>query len=335
MTSDLQSPDQTRSWTTAVRVPLLPEAAMLTCAVAAFYAFPYDLALITRFLVMILFVLSLDLVLGYAGIATLGHAALYGTGAYAAGLFAVHVSGDPLTGLAVGAIAGAVLAFVSGLLLMRSHGLTLLMLSIAVTLICQEIANQARDLTGGADGLRGIRMEPVLGMFKFDFIGRTGYWYALAVVVVCYAVLKIVTLSPLGLSVRGIKDSAARMVAIGSPVYWRLVTVYTIGGAIAGVAGALAAQVTQLVSLEVYAFNLSAEALIMLILGGTGRLYGAVIGVVIFMTVHHVAAAVDPFNWLFIIGALILGVVFFVPSGVLGIPKAISDLFRRRDNARS
>nr|WP_246251401.1 branched-chain amino acid ABC transporter permease [Rhizobium rhizoryzae] len=308
---------------------------MLTCAVAAFYAFPYDLALITRFLVMILFVLSLDLVLGYAGIATLGHAALYGTGAYAAGLFAVHVSGDPLTGLAVGAIAGAVLAFVSGLLLMRSHGLTLLMLSIAVTLICQEIANQARDLTGGADGLRGIRMEPVLGMFKFDFIGRTGYWYALAVVVVCYAVLKIVTLSPLGLSVRGIKDSAARMVAIGSPVYWRLVTVYTIGGAIAGVAGALAAQVTQLVSLEVYAFNLSAEALIMLILGGTGRLYGAVIGVLIFMTVHHVAAAVDPFNWLFIIGALILGVVFFVPSGVLGIPKAISDLFRRRDNARS
>ncbi len=333
--AELVSTARTRSRTTVGRVPFLAEAVMLACAVAAFYVFPYDLALITRFLVMILFVLSLDLVLGYAGIATLGHAALYGTGAYAAGLFAVHVSGDPLVGLAVGAIAGALLAFVSGLLLMRAHGLTLLMLSIAVTLICQEIANKARDLTGGADGLRGIRMEPVLGMFKFDFIGRTGYWYALAVVVVCYAVLKIVTLSPLGLSVRGIKDSAARMVAIGSPVYWRLVTVYTIGGAIAGVAGALAAQVTQLVSLEVYAFNLSAEALIMLVLGGPGRLYGAVIGVVIFMTVHHVAAAVDPFNWLFIIGALILGVVFFVPSGVLGIPKAISDLFRRRDNARS
>lgn len=333
--ANLRSAAQTRSRKTATRVPLLAEAVMLACAVAAFYAFPYDLALITRFLVMILFVLSLDLVLGYAGIATLGHAALYGTGAYAAGLFAVHVSGDPLVGLAVGAIAGAVLAFVSGLILMRSHGLTLLMLSIAVTLMCQETANKARDLTGGADGLRGIRMEPVLGMFKFDFIGRTGYWYALAVVVVCYAVLKIVTLSPLGLSVRGIKDSAARMVAIGSPVYWRLVTVYTIGGAIAGVAGALAAQVTQLVSLESYAFNLSAEALIMLVLGGAGRLYGAVIGVVIFMTVHHVASAVDPFNWLFIIGALILGVVFFVPSGVLGIPKAISDLFRRGDNARS
>ncbi|PXA85196.1 branched-chain amino acid ABC transporter permease [Caulobacter sp. D4A] len=316
-------------------LPFLPEFLMLALAVAAYFAFPYDLALITRFLVMILFVLSLDLVLGYAGIATLGHAALYGTGAYAAGLFAVHVSGDPVSGLLVGALAGALLAFVSGLLLMRAHGLTLLMLSIAVTLICQEIANKARDLTGGADGLRGIRMEPVLGIFKFDFVGRTGYWYALAIVCICYVALKIVTASPLGQSIRGIKDSAARMVAIGSPVYWRLVTAYTIGGAIAGIAGALAAQVTQLVSLEAYAFNLSAEALIMLILGGAGRLYGAVIGVVIFMTVHHVAAAIDPFNWLFVIGALVLGIVFFVPAGVLGLPKAIADLFGRNDNARS
>lgn len=314
--------------------PLLPEMVMLALAVAAYYAFPYDLALITRFLIMILFVLSLDLVLGYAGIATLGHAALYGTGAYAAGLFCVHVSGDPVIGLAVGAAAGALLAFISGLLLMRAHGLTLLMLSIAVTLICQEVANKARDLTGGADGLRGIRMEPVLGLFKFDFIGRTGYWYALAVVCLCYIALKVVTNSPLGLSIRGAKDSAARMVAIGSPVYWRLVTIYTIGGGIAGIAGALAAQVTQLVSLEAYAFNLSAEALIMLILGGAGRLYGAIIGVIIFMTVHHVAAAVDPFNWLFVIGAMVLGIVFFVPSGVLGLPEALVALFRRNTNAR-
>ncbi|MFB9947571.1 branched-chain amino acid ABC transporter permease [Rhizobium puerariae] len=330
-TQDLALP---RSRLRSARFPLLPEAAILALAVSAYYVFPYDLALITRFLVMMLFVLSLDLVLGYAGIATLGHAALYGTGAYAAGLFAVHVSGNPVIGLAVGAAAGGLLAFVSGLLLMRAHGLTLLMLSIAVTLICQEIANKARDLTGGADGLRGIRMEPLIGLFKFDFVGRTGYWYALAVLCLCYALLKIVTSSPLGLSIRGIKDSAARMVAIGSPVYWRLVTVYTIGGAIAGVAGALAAQVTQLVSLEVYAFNLSAEALIMLILGGAGRLHGAIVGVVIFMTVHHVAAAVDPFNWLFIIGALILGIVFFVPAGILGLPKALTDLVRRNHDAR-
>lgn len=312
----------------------LTEAAMLAVAVAAYFLFPYDLALVTRILIMILFVLSLDLVLGYAGIATLGHAALYGTGAYAAGLFAVHVSGDPLVGLAIGAGAGAVLAFVSGLLLMRAHGLTLLMLSIAVTLIVQEIANKARDLTGGADGLRGIRMEPVLGLFKFDFVGRTGFWYVLAVVCVSYALLRLIAASPLGLSARGIKDSSARMTAIGSPVYRRLVKVYTIGGAFAGLAGALSAQVTQLVSLEVYAFNLSAEALIMLILGGAGRLHGAIIGTVIFMLVHHVAASIDPFNWLFIIGALVLAVVFFVPAGMLGIPAALRNLMGRQDHER-
>lgn len=300
-------------------VPLIGEAVLLAVAAAAFFLFPYDLGFLTRILIMMIFVLSLDLVLGYAGIATLGHAALYGSGAYAAGLFAVHVSGDPLLGLGAGAAAGAAMAFVSGLVLMRAHGLTLLMLSIAVAQICQEIANKARPVTGGADGLRGIRMEPVLGLFEFDFVGQTGYWYALAVLSLVVLVLKRVTASPFGLSARGIQESRQRMTAIGTPVYWRLVAVYTLGGAIAGIAGALAAQVTALVSLEVYSFSLSAEALIMLILGGTGRLYGAIIGTAIFMIVHHVAAAVDPFNWLFIIGGMVLAVVFFLPSGLTGI----------------
>jgi len=300
-------------------VPLMGEAVLLAVAAAAFFLFPYDLGFLTRILIMMIFVLSLDLVLGYAGIATLGHAALYGSGAYAAGLFAVHVSGDPLLGLGAGAAAGAAMAFVSGLVLMRAHGLTVLMLSIAVAQICQEIANKARPVTGGADGLRGIRMEPVLGLFEFDFVGQTGYWYALAVLSLVVLVLKRVTASPFGLSARGIKESRQRMTAIGTPVYWRLVAVYTLGGAIAGIAGALAAQVTVLVSLEVYSFSLSAEALIMLILGGTGRLYGAIIGTAIFMIVHHVAAAVDPFNWLFIIGGMVLAVVFFLPSGLTGI----------------
>jgi len=300
-------------------VPLMGEAVLLAVAAAAFFLFPYDLGFLTRILIMMIFVLSLDLVLGYAGIATLGHAALYGSGAYAAGLFAVHVSGDPLLGLGAGAAAGAAMAFVSGLVLMRAHGLTVLMLSIAVAQICQEIANKARPVTGGADGLRGIRMEPVLGLFEFDFVGQTGYWYALAVLSLVVLVLKRVTASPFGLSARGIKESRQRMTAIGTPVYWRLVAVYTLGGAIAGIAGALAAQVTALVSLEVYSFSLSAEALIMLILGGTGRLYGAIIGTAIFMIVHHVAAAVDPFNWLFIIGGMVLAVVFFLPSGLTGI----------------
>jgi branched-chain amino acid transport system permease protein len=309
---------------------LLPLALVILAGIAAFYLFPYNLGFATRILIMIIMVLSLDLVLGYGGIATLGHAALFGTGAYAAGLFAVYVSPAPLLGLAVGAGAGAVIAFVSGLILMRAHGLTLLMLSIAVAQILQEIANKASPLTGGSDGLLGISMSPVLGLFAFDFIGQTGYWYAFVVLIAVLVFLKMVVASPFGLSARGIQESSARMRAIGTPVYWRLVAVYTLGGAIAGIAGALSAQVTELVSLESYSFTLSAEALIMLILGGVGRLYGAIIGTVLFMTVHQVAATIDPFNWLFIIGGLVLVVVYFVPEGVLGLPAKLRRLLGGR-----
>ncbi|SPF80942.1 branched-chain amino acid ABC transporter permease [Pseudoprimorskyibacter insulae] len=292
-------------------------------AAAAFFVFPYDLAFLTRILIMIVLVLSVDLILGYAGVPTLGQAAMYGAGAYAAGLFAIHVWADPVAGLIIGGLAGAALAFVSGLIVMRTHGLTAIMLTIAVAQICLEIANRARDITGGAEGLRGIRMEPVLGLFAFDFIGQTGYWYALIVVCVVFAALAVIGRAPFGMSLRGIHESRDRMLAIGAPVYWRLVLAYTLGGAVAGIGGALAAQITQLVSLETLSFTLSAEALIMLILGGTGRLYGAVIGTVLFMTVHHLAAANDPFNWLFVIGGMVLAMVFFLPSGLISLGHAL------------
>jgi branched-chain amino acid transport system permease protein len=305
-----------------------PPLALVVLVIALFFLFPYNLAFVTRILVMVIFVLSIDLVLGYAGIPTLGQAAMYGAGAYAAALFAIHVWAEPLAGLGIGAAAGAMLALLSGLVLMRTQGLTLIMLTIAVAAICHEIANRARGLTGGADGLR-LSFDPVAGLFEFDFIGVTAYWYAAGVAACIFALLSVITRSPFGLSLRGIHESPERMAAIGAPVYWRRVTAYTIGGAIAGVAGALGAQVSQLVSLETFAFSLSAEALIMLILGGTGRLHGAVIGTLIFMMVHHWAAANDPFNWLFVIGAMVLTVVFFLPAGLITLPQALTRLAAR------
>lgn len=303
---------------------------LAVAAVAAYYLFPYNLAFLTRTVIMMIFVLSIDLVLGVAGVSTLGQAAMYGTGAYAAGLFAIHVSRDPLLGLGAGAVAGMAVAFVSGLFLMRARGLTLLMLTIAVAQVLQEIANKARDLTGGADGLSGIRMGKLLGIWKFDFVGKTGYIYAVCVLFVLLILARMLLASPFGLAARGIHESPARMRAIGAPVYRRLVTLYTISGAVAGIAGALAAQITALVSLEAYSFTLSAEAVIMLILGGTGRLIGALLGPAVFMSVQQVASSVDPYNWLFIIGALVLAVVFFVPSGLLGLPQLLRRLLQRR-----
>lgn len=315
--------------------PFIPALVMLIAAVAAFFLFPYNLAFLTRILIMIVLVLSLDLVLGFAGIATLGQAAMYGAGAYAAGLFAIHVWADPVAGLLIGALAGGALAALSGAVLMRTQGLTLIMLTIAVAQICAEIANQARDVTGGADGMRGIRPGKVLGLWEFDFIGITGYWYALTIAGLVFAALFVIGRSPFGLSLRGIHESPARMEAIGVSVYRRRLAAYTLGGGIAGIAGALSAQITQLVSLEAFSFTLSAEALIMLILGGTGRLYGAVLGTVIFMAVHHTAAANDPFNWLFVIGALVLAVVFFLPSGIAALPTSLKRLAKGGRHAGS
>ncbi len=307
---------------------ILLDLALLAAGVAAFFIFPNSLGFMTRILIMIIMVLSLDLVLGYAGVASLGHAALFGTGAYAAGMFAVYASASPLLGLLVGAAAGAVIAFISGLILMRANGLSLLMISIAVAQVLYEIVNSERALTGGSDGLQGIDMDPILGLYAFDFLGKTGYWYALIMLVLVFALLRIVVASPFGLVARGIHESHARVRAIGISVYWRLVGIYTLAGGIAGIGGALSAQVTELVSPESLGFSLSAEAMIMLILGGTGRLYGAIFGTVIFMTVHHTAAAIDPFNWLFIIGAMVLFVVYFVPEGFVGLPARIQILLR-------
>jgi len=300
---------------------LLVDLALIAAAVAVYFLFPFSLGFATRVLIVILFVLSLDLILGYAGVASLGHAAMFGTGAYAAGLFSIHISRDPLLGLGAAALAGAAIAFVSGLLLMRTRGLTLLMMTIAIALMLQEVANKARDITGGADGLRGIRLDPILGIWRFDFVGKTGYVYALVVLVLAFIVLRVVVASPFGLSIRGIHDSTPRMRAIGAPVYWRLVQVYTLAGGIAGLAGGLSAQITGLVSIEAFNFTFSAEALIMLILGGAGRLYGAILGTVVFMVVHHWASAVDPYNWLFLIGAMVLAVVFVAPQGLMTIAR--------------
>lgn len=308
---------------------ILPFVVMAVAAVVAFYAFPYNLAFLTRVVIMMILVLSLDLLLGMTGIDTLGQAALYGTGAYAAGLFALHVWADPVAGLFVGAAAGAAIAFLSSLFVTRAHGLTLLMLTIAVAEVLQELANKLDWITGGADGLGGINMNPVFGMWEFDFVGQVGYIYTVCVLFLVVILLKIITNSPFGLTLRGIKDSPARMRAIGTPVRRRKIAVYTLSGAVAGIAGALAAQSTGLVSLSVYDFQLSAEAVLMLVLGGTGRLWGGLIGTAVFMTVHQVAASVDPFNWLFVIGLLVLAVVYAFPRGLTGVPEELKRFARR------
>jgi branched-chain amino acid transport system permease protein len=300
-------------------IPFLPEIMLLVLGIAAFFAFPNDLAFLARILITALFVLSLSLVLGQAGIPTLGHSASMGTGAYAAGLFSIHVSQDPLIGLLVGGLAGGVIAVVTGALLLRTAHLTFVMLTIAVAQILYEIANQAAWLTGGDNGLAGISVDPILGVFEFDLYSRTSYLYALIVLVVSYCIMRVIVESPFGLTSRGIHSDPDRMRALGCNTYRHLLIVFTIGGLFAGLSGALSAQVAQVVGLSSLSFGTSGDALVMLIVGGSGRLPGALIGTVVFMIVEHVAATVNPYHWLFIIGGLLILIVLVLPGGLISV----------------
>jgi branched-chain amino acid transport system permease protein len=298
-------------------------------AIGAFFVFPDYLALGAQVLATILFALSLDLILGYAGIVTLGHAAFFGTGAYTAGLLAAHGWGEPITGLAVAALVSAIVGVLSGAIVLRAQGLTLLMVTLVVASMLYEAANKAAGITGGADGLSGMNVWPVLG-FHFDLFGVTAYWYCLATLFLCLLAARVVVHSPFGRSLTGIRENERRMHAIGSPVFLRRLTIYTISAAMAGVAGALIAQTTGFVGLDTLdPINRSGAVLIMLILGGVGRLYGAFIGVPLYMILQDQFAEIDPVYWYFWIGLVLVLVVVFARGGAFGVADRVLARWRR------
>jgi len=301
------------------------EALPWLAAFAAYFVFPDYLALSAQILATILFALSADLVLGYAGIVTLGHAAFFGTGAYTAGILAAHGWGEPITGLLAGALAAALLGFLSGLVVLRTTGLALLMQTLVAATMVTEAANKASFITGGDDGMQGMEVWPIFGRLRFDMFGHAGYFYCLTVVFLCWLLARHIVHSPFGRSLTGIRENVPRMHAIGAPVAQRRLTIYTISAALAGISGALIAQTTQFVSLSSLSLERSGTVLIMLIIGGVGRLYGAFIGVPLYMIAQDRFSAAEPVYWYFWIGLLMVFVVVFARGGVLGL----FDRFRR------
>jgi len=289
-------------------------------AIAAFFLLPEYLSLGARILIYILYALSLDLIVGYAGIITLGHSAYFGLGAYVAGILAAKAGiSDPMLQLVAAAAAGALLGIGTGAVILRTKALTLLMLTLAITSVVLEIANKATTLTGGADGLSGVVVAPVLGLFKFDIFGKTAYLYCLLVLLLGWWLVRRVIYSPFGTSLTGVRENSLRMHAIGAPVYWRLVLVYTLSATIAGVAGGLLTQTNQFVGLNVLSFESAGELLVMLILGGVGRIYGAFVGPVVYLIAQDLLAKQFPEYWYFGIGTMLVLVVMFARGGILGI----------------
>ena len=287
---------------------------MLALGLLAWTLVPDQLGLLTRITIAALLALSLDLVVGIAGLATLGHAAFFGVGAYGAAILALRLTTDPLLGLLVGTLASALTALISGAFLLRYQGFTFLMLTIAFGQIVMSLAQKWRDWTGGDDGLSGFSMSPLFGRFAFDLEGRTAALYALAVLALGLYLARRLADSPFGLTVRGIHENRLRMAALGTPVFLRLLAMYTLAGALAGAAGALSAQTNAIVGLDSLGFALSAEALVMLILGGVGRLNGALVGALVFTLLHHTAASISPYHWLFAVGIALMGVVLMPPA---------------------
>ncbi|HET9752438.1 MAG TPA: ATP-binding cassette domain-containing protein [Myxococcales bacterium] len=296
----------------------LPEIAFWVAPIAAFFLFPGYLVLGSQVFITALFALSLDLILGHAGILSLGHAAFFGLGAYTAGLLAQHGWGEPLSGLAAAGAVAAVAGFASSFLVVRGGGLTQLMVTLGIGQLVLEAANKAASITGGVDGLNDVTMWKLLGLFSFDLEGRVAYAYSLAVIFACFLVTRRVVASPFGLSLRGIREQSARMWALGTPVHARRVAVFTLAAALAGVAGGLLAQTTQFVGLDSLDFNRSAEVLIILVLGGPGRLYGGLIGAPLFLLAQSLLSGRDPAYWQFWLGLMLVVVVLLAHGGVLG-----------------
>ncbi|MEJ2624460.1 MAG: branched-chain amino acid ABC transporter permease [Pseudolabrys sp.] len=283
-----------------------------------FFLFPDYLQLASQIAITALFALSLDLILGYAGIVSLGHTAFFGTAAYAAGIFSKMVWGEPFTGLIVGVAAATLLGYASSFIIARFRHLTLIMITLGLALLLEQAANSASWLTGGSDGLQGIEIWPLLGHFDFDLWGYTAYTYSLIALFVVFLGVRRLINSPFGLALRGIRENAIRMPAIGAPSRKHIRTVYTLSAAIAGLAGALLAQTTQTVALDALGFQRSADVLIMVVLGGAGRLYGGLIGTIVYMIAHDQFSGIAPQYWYFWIGLLLIAVVMFLPNGILG-----------------
>jgi branched-chain amino acid transport system permease protein len=308
------------------------EIAFWLATLLPFVVTPDYLVLASQIAITALFALSLDLILGFAGIISLGHAAYFGIGAYTAGLLSVWGWGEPLTGLLIAGAAAGLFGYLTSFIIARFRHLALIMITLGIGLLLQEAANSASWLTGGFDGLQGIHTWPILGRYDFDLYGDTAYAYALAVLFLAFLGARRIIHSPFGLALRGIRENSQRMPAIGAATRAHIRTVYTIAAVLAGIAGALLAQTTETVSLETLGFQRSADVLVMLILGGAGRLYGGLVGAIVYMVARDQFSGLNPQYWYFWIGLLLIAVVMFVPDGILG---GLALLLRRITPSRS
>lgn len=308
---------------------LMIETVFWIGAAASYFLFPTHLILLTQILISGLFAMSLDLLLGYGGIPSFGHAAFFGIGAYTAGLLSAHGWGEPISGLLLGATAAGLIGFVFSILVARVHGAAVLMVTMCVGLLLFETASRLPWLTGGDTGLQGMEMWPLLDLFEFDLYGTTGFWYTYVVAFGLYLASRRYIHSPEGLALQGIRENLQRVPTLGISVARRKMIAFTIAATLAGFAGALLAQTTQVVALETLSFERSVSTLIILVVGGLGTLIGGFIGAAAFIWTHDVLSTLDPVYWMFWLGLILVVVVLAARGGLMGGLSRLIHLFNR------
>src|SRR6202161_2433305 len=314
------------------------EIAFWLLVLASAFLFASRYLIMTDIVRLALFALSLDLILGYAGIVSLGHAAFFGVGAYGAGLIAVHgLITEPVIALVAAGLIAAALGFLTSFLVIRGVDLTRLMVTLGIALLLEALAEKFSDITGGTDGLQGIEMQPILGLFAFDMFGKVGFFYVLIVLFVLFLLARRIVHSPFGLSLRAIRNNPLRAAAIGVPINRRLIAVYTLAAFYAGIAGALFTQTTALASLDVFSFERSADLLLVLVIGGPAYLYGGLIGAVVFRMLQEFFSNITPQYWQFWIGLVLVVIVLVgrqrLHRWVLFVPNLIIRQFAGRKAA--
>jgi branched-chain amino acid transport system permease protein len=298
--------------------------------VALYFMPDANLPLYGQIVIWGLFAMSLDLLLGYRGIPSLGHAAFFGIGAYAAGYLGKFGWGEPISGLVLAGLLAGIIGWLTGRIIQRVSGIALLMVTLGLNLILYDIVHRQSDLTGGDDGLQGVVIDPVLGWFRFDIFGHTAYLYALAVTFVLFLVARALVKSPFGLALLGARENPRRMIMLGAPLERDVSMVFAIAAAMAGVAGALLTQTTQFVAPSSLSFQRSADVLVMLIIGGTGRLYGGFVGAIVFLLLRDWLAVLSPVYWYFWIGLLLVVVVAFFRRGIVPSVETLAQRLWRR-----
>jgi branched-chain amino acid transport system permease protein len=311
-----------------------PEIIFWLAVLGLIFALPARAGIIDEVLIAGLFALSLDLILGLTGIVSLGHAAFLGLGAYAAAILAGWGFADPTLGLGFGAVIAALVGLVTAPLLLRGGDLTRLMVTLGVSLMLGEVANRNGWLTGGADGLN-FSMAPVLGLFPIGFTGqRNAALYSFGVLFILFVFARRLARSPFGLALTAIRENRLRAGALGIAASRRVIAIYTLAAAYAGAAGALLAQTTQIVSLDLFDFHRSADVMLMLIIGGPGYLYGGLIGAAAFIVLRDVISAATPEYWEFWIGLALVTLVLAGRERIAAAPRRLIALIAPRAVSR-